>query len=315
MRDQPVGGNVVQPRWIGVTAALLLVTSVTTAVLRGPAPEAPSVPVAGRAPDPVSPVPTSQAPDTVPAVPAATSEPTPGTITSPSGASDRAGSQPSARQPAESPTEPLAFEPWTAAPAGRYLYATDGTSSIDGDEEPLPDLTALKVSDPGRDGFQARVRDLRDGQGYGQLLAYDLHVREDGMELSRITTATRVRLLGGVTDTRTFGADPPGSLVRSADQQGTTHQFVLYSGATTVAVTIVIEGIQVITIDDTAVHAIVMDMHLVFDGDIQGSTAARAWLRVGDLLLLREQVDTDLTFRDVRYTTRYSADLATLAPS
>jgi hypothetical protein len=307
-------GNVVQPRWIGVTAVLLLVTSVTTAVLRDPPPDAPSVPVAVQATDPGSRTPTSQATDLTPAVPAAAAEPTPGVITPTLGTSEPTA-QGSSVDATEAPTEPLPFEPWTAAPAGRYLYTTDGTSSIDGDEEPLPDLTALKVSDPGRDGFQARVRDLRDGQGYGQLLAYDLHVREDGMELSRITTATRVRLLGGVADTRTFGADPPGSLVRSGDQEGTTHQFVLYSGATTVAVTIVIEGIQIITIDDTDVHAIVMDMHLVFDGDIEGTTTARAWLRVGDLLLLREQVDTDLTFRDVRYTTRYSADLTALAPA
>jgi hypothetical protein len=309
---------VVQPRWIGITSVVLLVVSVTTAVLREPSLDAPDQPLAVPAADAASPTPGDHAPrmDASAQHGASTTEPTPA-MGRPAAASvePTSTSNPSTEEATEAPPEPLPFASWGPAPAGRYQYATVGTSGIDGDEHPLPDQTTLRVSDPGRDGFQARVRDLRNEQGYGQLLAYDLHVRDNGIELSRITTATRVRLLGGMTDTRTFAADPPGPLVTTGDHVDSSHQFTMYSGATTIAMTIRIQGIESVSIGGTDVDAVVLEQHLVFDGDIEGTTTARAWLQLGDLLLLREQVDADLTSRDVRHVTSYSAELLSLTPA
>lgn len=305
----------VQPRWIGITAALLLVACVTTAVVRQPSNDAADMPVAVPASD-IVPMAGEQTPDATPPNPSATTEPTP-TGGTPSSATDKptSAADPSLDEATEAPSDALPFSPWVPAPAGRYLYATDGTSGLHGDARPLPDQTTLRVSDPGRDGFQARVRDLRDTQGYGQLLAYDLHVREDGIELSRITTATRVRLVGGMTDTRTFAAESAGTLVATRDHVGSSHQFTMYSGATTIAVSIVIDGLTSVSVGQVEVDAVIVEQRLVFDGEIEGVTTARAWLQLGDLLLLREQVDSDLTSRGVRHVTRYSADLRSLTPA
>lgn len=204
--------------------------------------------------------------------------------------------------------EPLAAAP---IPAGSYVYDTDGRTSLSGSERPLPSSTTL-TADPARSSVQRQVRDLRDAEGNGTVTETRFAYRPDGVYLAYVKVTSRFP--GGLTDVREFVPGEPKLISPAGAGPGFHTSFTLQGSGTTARFDIRALKSQRIRVGGERVVAVVVATEVIFRGAIEGRQDALSWFWPEHLLLLREEVHTDVSSGAIRVRTDYEAILTSLAP-
>lgn len=198
------------------------------------------------------------------------------------------------------PAEATSTRQLRPVPAGTYEYATDGSSSINGDEKELPETTTLVAPAAGSDGRQTTTRDLRDANGDGNVTKTSLRFAPEGVYLEGIEST--VFLNGGAFSQSTSLTPTATFLLVPADAgPGTTTRGQLEGDGITADVTF-----EVLTVGpETSVSRLVADL----SGEVEGRQTSELTTRNSDLLTVKEISDSDIRSGPVRLQSNYTATL------
>ena len=205
---------------------------------------------------------------------------------------------------------PPSSQPQAAAaapiPAGRYEYATDGERSVSGNRESLPETTTMTAGAPSG-GKQRQTRDLRDSEGNGIVTDTDLVYGPKGVSLSYVKITSRFQ--GGLTDVREFRLPRPEMIAPRGAGPGTAGTFVMEGSGTRAKVTVRADRYENVSAGGQQLRALVVQTDIVFTGALEGHQRSISWFWPKHLLVLKEQVDTDVTNGPIRLQSNYEATI------
>lgn len=203
-------------------------------------------------------------------------------------------------QATTAPREATSTRQLRPVPAGTYEYATDGSSSINGDEKKLPETTTLVAPAAGSDGRQSTTRDLRDGNGDGNVTKTSLRFAPEGVYLERIEST--VFLNGGAFSQSTTLTPTATFLLVPADAgPGTKTSGQLKGDGITADVVFEVLNVG----PETSVSRLVADL----SGEVEGRQTSELTTRSSDLLTVKEISDSDIRSGPVRLQSNYTATL------
>jgi hypothetical protein len=196
--------------------------------------------------------------------------------------------------------------PAVAVPAGTYGYSTDGQTTVSGNSHPMPDRTTLSAQAP-RSGEQRDLRDLRDGDGNGQLIETHLLYKPEGVYLTYLKVTSTFP--GGLTDVREFDIPKPQPIAPTGVGPGYTQSFSVKGSGTRADVTLKALRREKVTIGGSSVTTLVVDTKIVFSGSLKGEQHSTSWFWGKHVLAVKEQVHTDVTNGPIRVQSDYEAVL------
>jgi hypothetical protein len=199
--------------------------------------------------------------------------------------------------------------PAVPVPAGTHDYETEGYRSVSGNRASLPDTTTLSVEDP-RDGLQRQIRDLRDREGHGTVTESHLLYRPGGVFLTYVKVTSSFP--GGFTDVREFQLPQPELLAPTDGGPGFGRSFSMQGSGTRADVRIEARREGALTVAGKAVRALLVETTIAFSGALEGEQHSTAWYYPKHLLVLREDVRTDVRNGPVRLQGEYTAALSRL---
>jgi len=194
-------------------------------------------------------------------------------------------------------------------PTGTHAYATDGRTTISGDGNPMPKTTTLTAQAP-RGGEQRQIRDLRDDDGNGMVTELRALYRPDGVFLAYVKVTST--FAGGFTDVREFTVPKPELIAPTGGRPGFTRTFTMRGSGTRADVTVSALRFQQIAIGGSATRALVVETTIEFSGSLEGEQSSISWFWPKHILVLKEQVRTDVANGPVRYRNDYEAVLKQL---
>jgi hypothetical protein len=189
-------------------------------------------------------------------------------------------------------------------PTGRYEYATDGQSSVSGNSRDFPETTTLTADAP-RQGEQRQIRDLRDQDGNGTVTETRLLYRPDGVYLTYVKVTSSFP--GGFTDVREFDIPEPQLIAPSGAGPGFKQSFSIEGSGTRADFTIKGLKFDEITIGGSAVETLIVDTKIVFSGSLEGEQNSVSWFWAKHVVVLKEEVHTDVTNGPIRVRSDYEA--------
>lgn len=185
-------------------------------------------------------------------------------------------------------------------PPGRYEYATDGTTSINGDEKRLPETTSMTAPEVGADGRQTTTRDMRDANGDGSVTETTMRFTPDGVYLEGLKSTVFLNH-GTFNQSTTLAPTSPFLLVPADAGPGTKTTGTLTGDGITADITFEILSVEA----DTARSRLVADL----SGDVEGRQTSDLTTRLDDLLTLEEVSESDVRSGPVRVQSNYTATL------
>lgn len=200
----------------------------------------------------------------------------------------------------------------TPIPQGTYSYDTDGEVTISGGApRRLPSTTILTARGP-NGATQRSIRDLRDSEGMGTVTETDIVYEPDGVYITRVKVT--VNFPGGLTDVRELKADAPALIAPTGAGPGFSTTFVLKGSGTTADVSVKALRMEKLTIGGEQLETVVVDTNILFSGALTGEQTSTSWIWAKHLLIVKEQVSSDIQNGPIRAVTNYQATLKSLTP-
>jgi hypothetical protein len=197
-------------------------------------------------------------------------------------------------------------DPAAPVPVGTHEYETEGYRSVSGNRATLPETTTLAANTP-RDGLQRQVRDLRDRDGYGTVTESHLLYRPEGVFLAYVKVTSSFP--GGFTDVREFKLPQPELLAPTEGGPGFGRSFSMEGSGTRADVRIAARRAGNVAVGGRTVEALLVETTIAFSGALEGEQQSAAWYYPKHLLVLRENVRTDVRNGPVRLQSEYTAAL------
>ncbi len=196
-----------------------------------------------------------------------------------------------------------------AIPTGTYEYATEGERTVSGNRQQMPSTTTLTAETPAN-GVQRQVRDLRDSDGNGTVTESRLLYRSDGVFLTYVKVTSKFP--GGLTDVREFRLPQPESIAPPGGGPGFERSFSMQGSGTRADVSLKALRYEKVRAGGEAAKALVVTTRIVFSGALEGEQVSVAWFWPEHLMVLKEQVETDVRNGPIRLQSNYEARLRDL---
>ena len=194
-------------------------------------------------------------------------------------------------------------------PTGTHAYSTDGHTTISGNSNPMPTTTTLTAHAP-QGGEQRQIRDLRDDDGNGMVTELRALYRPDGVFLTYVKVTST--FAGGFTDVREFTVPKPELIAPTGGRPSFTRTFTMRGSGTRADVTVRALRFERVAIGGSPERALVVESKIAFSGSLEGEQTSKSWFWPKHILVLKEQVRTDVTNGPVRYRNNYEAVLKQL---
>lgn len=194
-------------------------------------------------------------------------------------------------------------------PSGTYQYATDGHMTISGSTSELPDRTTLTAQAP-EGGEQRQLRDLRDREGNGTLTETRLLYRPEGVFVTYVKVTARFP--GGLTDVREFKPAKPELVAPTNGAPGFARSFSMQGSGTRADVTVKAVRHENMNVGTSPVKALVVETKTTFSGSLEGEQNSVSWFWPKHVLVLKEEVQTDVRNGPIRLRSNYDAVLTRL---
>lgn len=196
-----------------------------------------------------------------------------------------------------------------AIPAGTHEYATQGERTVSGNRQEMPSTTTL-TAETSTGEEQRQIRDLRDANGNGTVTESRLLYRSDGVFLTYVKVTSKFP--GGLTDVREFRLPRPQLLAPAGGGPGFERSFSMHGSGTRADVSLKALRYERVRVDGRAVTALVVATRIVFSGALEGEQVSVAWFWPEHVMVLKEQVETDVRNGPIRLQSDYEATLKDL---
>lgn len=196
-----------------------------------------------------------------------------------------------------------------AIPAGTYDYATEGERTVSGNREQMPSTTTLTAETPANEE-QRQIRDLRDVDGNGTITESRLLYRSEGVFLTYVKVTSKFP--GGLTDVREFRLPRPELIAPRGGGPGFERSFSMKGSGTRADVTLKAVRYEKVSAGGEDVKALVVTTRIVFSGALEGEQVSVAWFWPKHVMVLKEQVETDVRNGPIRLRSDYEATLKDL---